>query len=234
MQASPVQNRSESDRKLKRRERENLRQRAEIFQAALKLFSEKGYHNVSMNQIAAEAEFGMGTLYKFFDNKESLYKALIMEQARNCHEEIIRTLREDSEPLSTIRRYIEVRQEIFFSNLPLMRLYFAETTGASFNLKSGLDKDILKLYDELIYELKSIFERGVALGVFRRLDAPSMALALEGALKALLWRFIDDPSADAELENTSILTDIFFRGVLAPGQEIEVFPWSEPQSAESK
>ena len=223
MQPSLIENRSESDRKLKRRERENLRQRAEIFQAALKLFSEKGYHNVSMSQIAAEAEFGMGTLYKFFENKENLYKALIMEQAMNCHEKIIHTFREDSDPLSTIRRYIEVRQEIFFSNLPLMRLYFAETTGASFNLKSGLDKDILKLYDELINELKSTFERGVKIGVFRRLDAQSMSLALEGALKALLWRFIDDPSANAELENTSILTDIFFHGVLAPGQGIEVF-----------
>ncbi len=234
MEPSLLENTYGNNRKLKRRERENLRQRAEIFQAALKLFSEKGYHNVSMNQIAAGAEFGIGTLYKFFDNKEGLYKALIMEKARNCHEKIMRTIREDSDPLTAIRNYIEVRHEIFFSNLPLMRLYFAETTGASFNLKSGLDKDILKLYDELIYELESILERGVAKGVFRRLEARSMALALEGSLKALLWRFIDDPSPERESANISILSDIFFRGVLAPDQEIEAFTTGGRQSRESK
>jgi len=38
--------------KLSRREREKLRQRQEILDAALELFSEKGYHNVSMHEIA--------------------------------------------------------------------------------------------------------------------------------------------------------------------------------------
>ena len=54
---------------LPRRERGRLLQRREILDAALKLFSEKGYHNVSIHEIAKEAEFGIGTLYKFFANK---------------------------------------------------------------------------------------------------------------------------------------------------------------------
>ena len=43
---------------LTRRERQNLRQRGGILDAALRLFSEKGYNNVSMHEIAGEAEFG--------------------------------------------------------------------------------------------------------------------------------------------------------------------------------
>ena len=52
--------------KLPRREREKLRQRQEMLAAALDLFSEKGYHNVSMHEVAGKAEFAIGTLYKFF------------------------------------------------------------------------------------------------------------------------------------------------------------------------
>ena len=37
---------------LPRRERQKLRQREELLVAALELFSEKGYHNVSMHEIA--------------------------------------------------------------------------------------------------------------------------------------------------------------------------------------
>jgi hypothetical protein len=44
--------------KLPRRESRNLRQREKILGTALKLFSEKGYHNVSTHEIAKEAEFG--------------------------------------------------------------------------------------------------------------------------------------------------------------------------------
>lgn len=60
--------------KLSRKEREQLQRRAEILQAALELFSQKGYHNVSMHEIAARAEFAVGTLYKFFKIRKSCIK----------------------------------------------------------------------------------------------------------------------------------------------------------------
>ena len=72
-------------RKFSRREREKLRQRQEVLDVALRLFSEKGYHSVSMHEIAKEAEFAIGTLYKFFRNKEDLYKALIMQLSDRFH-----------------------------------------------------------------------------------------------------------------------------------------------------
>ncbi|NCC26054.1 MAG: TetR/AcrR family transcriptional regulator, partial [Deltaproteobacteria bacterium] len=56
-----------------RRERERLRQRQDILAGALALFAEKGYHNVSMQEIAERTEFATGTLYKFFPSKEDLY-----------------------------------------------------------------------------------------------------------------------------------------------------------------
>ena len=80
------------NKKPPRREREKLRQRQEILTAALSLFSKKGYHNVSMQEIAAKAEFAIGTLYKFFKNKEDLYKVLTLEQADKFHEALTKSL----------------------------------------------------------------------------------------------------------------------------------------------
>ncbi len=199
---------------LPRRDREKLRQRGEILEAALRLFSEKGYHNVSMHEIAKEAEFGIGTLYKFFTNKEDLYKALIMEMAEKYHHTLMQVLEQERNPLQAINRYIAVRRELFFDNLPVMRLYFAETRGASFNIKAGLDQNILKLYDEGIGLLASIFEKGIKDHVFRSLDPYYMALALEGTINAFLFRIMNDPAQFTAADNLSIATDIFFRGVL--------------------
>ncbi|MCI5131850.1 MAG: TetR/AcrR family transcriptional regulator, partial [Candidatus Electrothrix sp. EH2] len=64
-----------------RREREKQRQRKDMLEAAEQLFAEKGYHNASMQEIAEQAEFAVGTLYKFFKNKEDMYRALMVEQA---------------------------------------------------------------------------------------------------------------------------------------------------------
>ncbi len=225
METLRIRDAMEGTRKLTRRERENMRQRAEIFEAALRLFSEKGFHNVSMSQIASEAEFGMGTLYKFFENKENLYKALLMEMAEQCHNQMMNAIRAEHDPISAIRKYVTTRHEIFFNNLELMRLYFAETTGASYNLKAGLDRDLLKFYDELIEELALIFERGIGDKVFRAVDPYNMALALEGAINAVLWRLMDNPDRLRNSKDLPIIADLFFRGVLiqeAPGLEPDV------------
>ena len=37
-----------------------------------------------MHEIAEKAEFAIATLYKFFQNKEDLYKALVLEQYDRC------------------------------------------------------------------------------------------------------------------------------------------------------
>jgi len=65
-----------------RKEREQLQRRTEILQAALELFLQKGYHNVSMHEIAVRAEFAVGTLYKFFKNKDELYKDILLHAAK--------------------------------------------------------------------------------------------------------------------------------------------------------
>lgn len=200
---------------LSRRERENLRQRGEILDAALRLFSVKGYHNVSMHEIAGEAEFGIGTLYKFFTNKEDLYKAIIMGVAEKWHRVFIQALEQERNPLRAIKRYIAVRQKLFLANLPLMRLYFAETKGASFNIRAGLDQDLLRLYDEGIEKLASVFERGIKENVFRALDPYHMALALDGTLNAFLFRMMEDPARFRREDSLSTAADIFFKGALS-------------------
>jgi TetR/AcrR family transcriptional regulator len=204
-----------TNEKLPRRERENLRQRREILAAALKLFSEKGYHNVSMHEIAGEAEFGIGTLYKLFCNKEELYKALIMETAERWHAALLRVLETEGNPLRAIKRYIAARRELFSTNLPLMRLYFAETRGASFNIRAGLDQDILKLYDEGIERLAFVLEKGIRTGVFRHLDPYQMAVALDATLNAFLFQSIRGPAQFPDRGNPAIAEDIFLNGVLS-------------------
>ena len=47
---------------LSRREREKLWQRQQMLNAAVELFSRKGYHHVTMHEIAQKAEFAIGTL----------------------------------------------------------------------------------------------------------------------------------------------------------------------------
>jgi AcrR family transcriptional regulator len=53
------------------------RSRAQILEAALRLFSSRGYHGTSMRDIAREAKVSTGNVYHQFPDKESLFKTLL-------------------------------------------------------------------------------------------------------------------------------------------------------------
>jgi AcrR family transcriptional regulator len=63
-----------------RRERERAAHRAEILAAAERVFATRGWAAATMADIAREAEFAVGTLYRFFDSKEELFEELVVEQ----------------------------------------------------------------------------------------------------------------------------------------------------------
>ena len=62
-----------------RREREKEERRRSILDCARSLFFEHGYENVTISQIATAAELGKGTVYSYFDSKESIYIAILRE-----------------------------------------------------------------------------------------------------------------------------------------------------------
>ncbi len=52
-------------------------QAEKMLDAAVELFGRRRFHEVRMEDIAAEAEVGKGTIYRYFADKEELYLALL-------------------------------------------------------------------------------------------------------------------------------------------------------------
>jgi len=61
-----------------RRKREKEQRRADILDAAQKLFFSRSFEDVSMDEIAREVELNKATLYLYFKNKEDLYATIVL------------------------------------------------------------------------------------------------------------------------------------------------------------
>jgi len=61
------------------REKAKASKRRAILSAAERQFARKAYHEVTLEEIAVEAEVAKGTLYLYFASKTELYLALIVE-----------------------------------------------------------------------------------------------------------------------------------------------------------
>ncbi len=203
--------------KLSRREREKLRQRGEILEAAFELFAEKGYHNVCMHEIAEKSEFAIGTLYKFFQNKEDLYKALILEKRDIFDGALRQALKASHDEIKQLRNYVRKKTELFREHIAFIRLYLAESRGASFNLKSDLHDEIRRGYRDLLASLAGVFASGISQGRFNPIATPHrLALALDSTINAFFLFWIEDPENYPCPDEPDAVLDIFFTGLLAP------------------
>jgi AcrR family transcriptional regulator len=201
-------------KKLSRREREKLWQRQEMLDAALELFSKKGYHNVSMHEIAEKSEFAIGTLYKFFRNKEDLYKSLISEQANRFHEAVTKAIEEGDDEIEKLRNYVKAKRQVFMANVSTIRLYFAETRGASFNIKAGLDSEIRERYRQFLQSLASVFRSGIKKKRFKKIADPyQLAVALDSITNAFLFLWLETPEQHPYPDDPDTILSILFKGL---------------------
>ena len=201
--------------KLGRRERQQILQRQEILAAAAELFSENGYHNVSMDEIARRAEFGKGTLYKFFPNKEELFTALMFETIQGVHNTIMVVLGQDKDPVEIIHEYVAVMWRHHRKDIKLLRLFIPETDGPGFDPRAQAHRNLSTLFDQFMEKLSSVFERGIREGIFRQLDPYFMAAALASLAFHSLKQAMRDPELLKSGDPPSAITDILFEGVLS-------------------
>src|SRR5579859_2300364 len=61
-----------------------------MLDAAAQLFGTQRFHEVRMEDIAAEAAVGKGTLYRYFSDKEELYLALLERASQQILEKLKR------------------------------------------------------------------------------------------------------------------------------------------------
>lgn len=196
-----------------RRERERRQHRQEILAAAVKLFSHKGFDKTTMADVAGEAEFAVGTLYTYFQDKEDLYRTIIREIAEEFHGALTKVLGGSGSEIEVIERYIDVKTTLYMKHISLGPLYFSQTAGAMFSPTAALDEEIQVLYRRLRQQLDAVFRRGVRKQLFAHLDPRVLTLTLEGLTHAFIPALVENPQAFTAAEMAAAIKAVFFERI---------------------
>lgn len=65
---------------LSRRQQNRIERERRVLEAAMKVFSETGYSGATMDAVAIEAGLSKPTLYQYFESKEALFSAMMLEE----------------------------------------------------------------------------------------------------------------------------------------------------------
>ncbi|MDR3773139.1 MAG: TetR family transcriptional regulator [Terracidiphilus sp.] len=94
--------------------------RARIFEAALRVFRERGFHAATMREIAAEAGVALGAAYYYFDSKNAIVMAFYEQAQQKMLPELERTLASSRTLESRLRAIIQQKFETFAPNRALL------------------------------------------------------------------------------------------------------------------
>lgn len=201
--------------RLTRREREKLQHREEIIAAALDVFSEKGFHGASMQDIATRAEFAMSTMYSLFESKEDLYRSLLLHHAEKSESSVSEALTEGEDEYQKLVNYIAVKGEVFEDNLKMVRLYFDELHSSRLGFGAA-HPDMRGLRSRFLHKLGRVFESGMKRGVFRQEDPFIFANALNGLTNSFILMWLDEPERHPYKDHLGTIEELFFPGVMTP------------------
>ncbi|WP_371379040.1 TetR/AcrR family transcriptional regulator [Sporomusa aerivorans] len=95
-----------------------------IQQAALELFSKKGYANVSMDEIAARAKFTKRTVYKYFPSKAALFASVFEGYLKQLNDDFARIIRDTDDTASLIKGVARHLFEFSHANEKFVRLFW--------------------------------------------------------------------------------------------------------------
>jgi len=208
-----------AEKKLGRKERERLLHQEEIFQAAEKLFSEKGFEATTMDDIAAAAEFAKGTLYKHFESKDELFTELVGTKIEAVHAIFRNIIAAGDRTKELVRSIIHAQLRYFEDNLSFLKILIAENSRILLKDGSETRSMVRKKYlehTELFAEVLQQVNTSIAP---RTADIISLACALTGMINAFAfnWALNEQVRTRSTLSSyTDTIFSIFCDGSYLP------------------
>jgi TetR/AcrR family fatty acid metabolism transcriptional regulator len=199
---------------------ENKHQR--ILRAAVKIFSEKGFYNSRVSEIAREASVADGTIYLYFKNKDDLLISLFEEEFGRIVEDMRGKLGKEKDALQKIRRFAITHLSIVSKQQQLAEVLGVEVRQSSKFMKEYVNKTFI----EYLNLIRSVIVEGQEKGLIRKNLTPGiMKRALFGALDEMARYWVLSTKKKHSIDESALqISDVFIRGMMTEEAQ-KNYPW---------
>lgn len=165
-----------------KRTRDPESKRAALHEAALRQFTERGYENVSIASIAKEAGIAVGTVYRFYENKLFLLRAMLVDIEQDFVLRMQSDWAEGGDYADRLDRICEGVFDVARDRSSLLNL-FTMTTDVIY-------EDGARPGDRIQHQIKRMYEEAMETGAFRDGDIEMMSAMAHGLVEGALMRWL--------------------------------------------
>lgn len=166
-----------------------------------------------MQEIAAAAEFGTGTLYHFFSSKEDLFFELLVATAEACLGLVLPALEGPGDERHRLSQFIRLHERIAQEQAQAIRLYLLESRGR-YLPRPRIEAKKKEIDARVIEQLADVIAAGVRHGQFNHVDPVVTAKCLSTALQSITLAAVEDPQAVDLPADLKKVEAVFFQGLV--------------------
>lgn len=141
------------------------RTRARLLRAAIRLFADRGYHAVAVDEIVRAAKVNKRMVYHYYGSKEGIYRAALVDVYQRIEQAEFHAIESGGVPKEKLARLLESYFLFLDENPEFVRLLLWE------NLERGKHiamKDDVLSKSTLLQRFRTIVEEGIRRRQFRR------------------------------------------------------------------
>ncbi len=179
-----------------------------ILTAALDLFVNAGYHNVSVHEIQKQADVSIGSIYKHFGGKDGIAKALYKHILNEMDELVDDVIQEHQSPTKQCKEIIRLLCGYTETHYNIMAFVF-HAKHTEFVPDEPLICNTLPFI-----KIRDIVKNGMKSGEFRKIDSWVAASTIFGGVIRIIQLRLDNMIKEPLPTYYETLIDATFNGVL--------------------
>jgi AcrR family transcriptional regulator len=176
-----------SDAASRREQRRLLHQdlsRTQLLDAAEEVFGAKGFHDTTLKEIADLAEFSVGSVYSFFENKDDLFLSVFLRRGAEMLPGMQAIVDQGGSASEQLHRLVDYEVGFFREHPYFGRLYVRSATATAPSTEMPDSSSLSHNFESAMGIQAGIFARGQNVKEFRDGDPIVLARLLSGLVSA--------------------------------------------------
>jgi len=173
---------------------ENNETRQRILNAAIHIFSQKGYHNTKVDEIVETSKSSKGAVYFHFPSKQDIFLGLIDEFADLLENRIKRSIKDQDSGIHRVDAALKTCLDTFQEYRKLSKIFLIQAVG----LGLAFEEKQQLIHDRFVQIIKKHLDQAVLEGDIDPIDTQIAAYTWMGALNEVVIRWIYTGEPDLE------------------------------------
>jgi AcrR family transcriptional regulator len=176
--------------------------RSQLLDAAEEICGQRGFHDTTLKEIADRADFSVGSVYSFFENKDDLYVNVWLRRGAEFLPGFDRAVADATDGLDAIARIVDFEVTFLRSRPAFSNLYLRTTASLVPTTNEAASEKVVENAERVLQMQADVIQRGQTEGLVRPGDPAALSRLLSAMVQA--FQAVDPENADARVTSLSL------------------------------